>query len=339
LERTLLTEIINALPDAAVVVDAAGRVTAANLHAAETLQLEPVGLQVVAILRNTAFVQALEQVQKVKGAVSVEIETLGRPPRQFGVHLSPLGKSTNILILLRDLTREQRIEKMRSDFVANASHEMRTPLATIIGTIETLQGAAKNDPKARERFLETMMDQGKRMRRLIDDLLILSKIELNEHVRPNARINLIDIAKQTRSNLSSLAQELKVDVTIEDAQPIIVSGDSDELMQVLQNLLENAIKYGASGGRIVISSSLEGRFGVIKVRDFGNGIAPEHLPRLTERFYRVNTQESRARGGTGLGLAIVKHIVSRHQGRLDIKSTPGQGSIFSVLIPLYITAI
>jgi two-component system, OmpR family, phosphate regulon sensor histidine kinase PhoR len=241
---------------------------------------------------------------------------------------------------LRDLTREQRLEKMRSDFVANASHEMRTPLATIMGTIETLQGAARNDSKARDMFLDNMLVQARRMKRLIDDLLTLSRIELNEHVRPNAKVDLLEVAKQARGNLNELAKAHKVEVKVMGGTQTLLRGDSDELLQVVQNLLENAIKYGVSGGQVEVDVRCDTKNGkaVLSVRDFGKGIAKVHLPRLTERFYRVSAQESRAQGGTGLGLAIVKHIVSRHRGRLEIQSELGQGSTFSVTIPLFKSA-
>jgi two-component system phosphate regulon sensor histidine kinase PhoR len=328
-------QLINALPDGAIIVDGAGLIVVANASAEDALGLKLPGVNVTAVLRNTAFSEALAQAREDGSPQTVDIEVRGRTPRQLSAHLAPMGSRGEVLILLRDLTREQAIEKMRSDFVANASHEMRTPLASIMGTIETLQGAAKNDAKARDMFLETMLGQARRMKRLIDDLLTLSRIELNEHVRPNAKVSLVDVARQAKSNLSSLAKEAKVSVEIASTSAVEVAGDAEELLQVVQNLLENAIKYGGSGGRVEISCEQTGRDGTLSVRDFGKGIAEVHIPRLTERFYRVNTQESRQRGGTGLGLAIVKHIMLRHRGRLDIDSGLGQGSAFSVSIPLY----
>jgi two-component system, OmpR family, phosphate regulon sensor histidine kinase PhoR len=211
---------------------------------------------------------------------------------------------------------------------------MRTPLASIIGAIETLQGAAKNDAKAREMFLGTMMTQAQRMKRLIDDLLTLSRIELDEHVLPSARVDLAKIAAQACGNLASQAKEADVEVSCDGDQSVPVRGNADELMQVALNLIENAIKYGSSGKRIAVNCAASGGRAVLSVEDHGPGIAAEHIPRLTERFYRVNTQESRAKGGTGLGLAIVKHIVSRHRGQLGIESRPGTGSIFKISIPV-----
>lgn len=327
--------VIAALPDAALLTDKIGTITSANAAAASILQGEVRGLSLKAMIRNPAFAQALDQIAVDGQPISVDVEFRSRPPRLLSAHLARVGDGKDLLVLLRDLTREQAVEKMRSDFVANASHEMRTPLSAIIGSIETLQGPARNDPKAQGKFLATMLTQAQRMKRLIDDLLTLSRIELNEHLQPRARVDLQDIAKQAAGNLNALAsvERLKIDIT--SCNPALVAGEADELLQVAQNLIENAIKYASGGGKIEITTTSNGTMGTLCVRDYGPGIADIHLPRLTERFYRVSTQESRARGGTGLGLAIVKHIVLRHRGKLDVSSTIGQGSTFSVHIPLY----
>jgi two-component system, OmpR family, phosphate regulon sensor histidine kinase PhoR len=325
----------DALPYGAIIVDAIGDIKIANATAIDILQVKLLGLAATAVIRSPAFTSSLADIQKSGGATEVDIEFRGRQTRQVNAHLSPLGTAGDVLVVLRDLTREQAIEKMRSDFVANASHEMRTPLASIIGSIETLQGAAKDDAKARDMFLATMLSQAHRMKRLIDDLLTLSRIELNEHVRPVGKVALMNVLKQAKANLAPQAKEANVQVEITGEEDILVAGESDELLQIAQNLLENAIKYGASGGRIDMNCRTLGANAVFVVRDFGRGIPDVHLPRLTERFYRVSTQESRQRGGTGLGLAIVKHIVLRHRGRLDVASQMGLGSAFTVTIPLY----
>jgi len=327
--------LINAMPDAAMIIGGDGHVLVANPAAREALSLDPKGLPVKSILRHNAFHGGVAEVRETKQPVHIALDVPSRPPRQFNASIALISASGDVLVVLRDLTREQRIERMRSDFVANASHEMRTPLAAIIGTIETLQGAAKNDAKARERFFDSMLTQARRMKRLIDDLLTLSRIELNEHVRPNAQVDLLDIARQAKSNLVALVAETKVEVNMHGSGKTVVAGDADELLQVTQNLIENAIKYGAGGGMVDITCKAAAGFGVLEVKDYGRGIAEDHIPRLTERFYRVSTQESRARGGTGLGLAIVKHIISRHRGKLDIASKLGEGSTFRVSIPLY----
>jgi two-component system phosphate regulon sensor histidine kinase PhoR len=224
---------------------------------------------------------------------------------------------------------------MRVDFIANASHELRTPLASLLGFIETLQGPARNDAAARERFLEIMREQARRMTRLIDDLLSLSRIELRAHVPPKTPVELEDLVRQMADTLSPMAVESGAEIVVAvGTGPFVVLGDRDELLRVVENLIGNAIKYGASGGRIDVrlAHSGEGRIG-LGIADRGPGIDPEHLPRLTERFYRVDTATSRAKGGTGLGLAIVKHILNRHGGTLRIDSRPGHGATFTVTLP------
>jgi two-component system, OmpR family, phosphate regulon sensor histidine kinase PhoR len=245
-----------------------------------------------------------------------------------------------VLLTLRDLTPLRRVEEMRADFVANASHELRTPLASLSGFIETLQGSARNDATSRDRFLAIMKVQANRMARLIDDLLSLSRIEQKAHIHPDSTIDLVSIVRQVADGLSPLAREREMEVRIADApHSLMVPGDRDEIIRVFENLIENALKYGASGKRVDLTFACEpateqARDAVVSVRDYGPGIEPEHLPRLTERFYRVDIGESRAQGGTGLGLALVKHILNRHRGRLAIESTPGAGATFAVRLPL-----
>ncbi len=330
---------LSALPDGALLLNASGVITSANAKAEDMLDLHLVGLAATNVIRLPGFADALAKCQRDNVPQSVELDIHSTPPRLLEAHIASLGGDGDLLVVLRDLTREQQIERMRSDFVANASHEMRTPLTAILGTIETLQGPARDDAKARDRFFSTMLTQARRMKRLVDDLLTLSRIELNEHVRPNASVDLCDVARQAKSNLAALARELSVDVTLTCNGDASVAGDSDELLQVAQNLIENALKYGNSGGRIEILCEHTGNEVRFAVRDFGKGIAAVHLPRLTERFYRVSTQESRARGGTGLGLAIVKHIVLRHRGRMTVDSQEGRGSTFTVTIPAYKSAV
>jgi two-component system phosphate regulon sensor histidine kinase PhoR len=229
---------------------------------------------------------------------------------------------------------------MRADFVANASHELRTPLAALSGFIDTLQGAARADPAAQEKFLPIMQAQATRMARLIDDLLSLSRIELNAHRQPATPVDVVPLVRQVVDGLQTLARDRGVAVTIDaPAEPQRVLGDRDELTRVFENLIENALKYGAAGKRVEIAvtrgAAPDGAPELrVAVRDYGPGIAPEHLPRLTERFYRVDVVESRAQGGTGLGLALVKHILARHRGRLAIASTPGAGATFTAHVPV-----
>jgi two-component system phosphate regulon sensor histidine kinase PhoR len=233
------------------------------------------------------------------------------------------------------------VGQMRRDFVANVSHELRTPLTALIGFLETLKGPARNDPEGQARFLSIMEAEAQRMNRLVDDLLSLSRVEAEERVRPTARINLGDLVRSTLHGLVPLAKDGGVTLEMAlPAVPVTVPGDDDQLRQVLSNLVENAIKYSGTGAQVTVALSepaYEPRVrtqGVrLTVSDTGDGIDPIHLPRLTERFYRVDGHRSREMGGTGLGLAIVKHIVNRHRGRLRIDSEPGQGTVFTVILP------
>jgi two-component system phosphate regulon sensor histidine kinase PhoR len=237
-------------------------------------------------------------------------------------------------LLLHDLTVVRRSEQMRADFIANASHELRTPLAAVTGFIETLRGHAREDAAARDQFLDIMGIEAARMRRLIDDLLSLTRIEMNEHVKPEGRLGLDGVVRQAAAALKPLAAQDGITVTVETQAglpPVI--GEHDELVQLFQNLIHNAIKYGRENGKVQVSLTLQDNQVHVAVRDDGEGIAQNAIPRLTERFYRVDVKRSRERGGTGLGLAIVKHIVSRHQGRLHIESKLGEGSTFSVFLP------
>jgi len=238
-------------------------------------------------------------------------------------------------LLLHDLTVVKRSEQLRADFIANASHELRTPLAAVTGFIETLRGHAREDEAAREQFLDIMGVEAARMRRLIDDLLSLSRIEMNEHVKPEGRINVESAVRQAVAALKPLAAQDGITITVE-AKPGLppVAGDQDELVQMFQNLIHNAIKYGREKGKVQVTiGHSDDRQLFAAVHDDGEGIAPNAIPRLTERFYRVDVKRSREKGGTGLGLAIVKHIISRHQGRLSIESKPGEGSTFTVFLP------
>jgi len=262
--------------------------------------------------------------------------------RLFDVCVAPLalpdGPIEATLVTLRDLTEIRRVERLRADFIANASHELRTPLASLLGFIETLQGSARDDAKARERFLPIMREQGRRMARLIEDLLSLSRIEQKQHLRPETVVDLAEIVRSVVDSITPMAEELVADIRLTACEPVPVKGDRDELLRVAENLIENAIKYGVRHdvrpGLVEVAVAAKEREAALTVRDYGHGIATEHLPRLTERFYRVDATQSRARNGTGLGLAIVKHILTRHRGRLTIASRLHQGSTFVATLPL-----
>jgi two-component system phosphate regulon sensor histidine kinase PhoR len=332
--------LMEALPEPILLVDAEIRVIAANRPARGILPSLRVGEPLALALRTPDVLDGIRRVQS--SGVSETATWRERVPvdRIFEVAVSPVHAhqpGLTIALALHDLTEARSAERMRTDFVANASHELRTPLASLLGFVETLQGAARDDAIAREKFLGIMREQARRMARLVDDLLSLSRIEQNLHLRPAAAVDLGLVVRHIVDALGPLAAETGIVIRIDMPSPVRVIGDHDELARIAENLIENAIKYGASdqGGEIDISVLATDRDGVLGVRDRGPGIAPEHLPRLTERFYRVDVGASRAKGGTGLGLALVKHIVARHRGRLIIESTPGLGANFTVRIPLY----
>jgi two-component system, OmpR family, phosphate regulon sensor histidine kinase PhoR len=340
--------VISALPDPAIALTTESIVVAFN---ASVEQLAPGiarGEPISFALRVPDVLEAIRAVAASRQTRRAEFFQRVPTDRWWEATIAPLalpgdapGKDRRLVLLtLRDLTPQRRVEEMRADFVANASHELRTPLASLSGFIETLQGSARNDAPSRDRFLAIMKEQATRMARLIDDLLSLSRIEQKAHIRPDKHIEIVAIAREVADGLAPLAHERGVDVSITDqADSLVVPGDRDELIRVFENLIENALKYGASGKRVEITLTREPATGLARdavalVRDYGPGIAPEHLPRLTERFYRVDITESRAQGGTGLGLALVKHILNRHRGRLTIDSRPGAGACFTVRLPL-----
>ena len=261
--------------------------------------------------------------------------------REFKLRIKRLGDGPVALLFL-DLTRQKNLETVRRDFVANVSHELRTPLTTLSGIIETLQGPAREDEAARKRFLGIMSKEAARMNRLVDDLLSLSRVESDERMRPIEQVELNTLLQSCIITMAAPAKSEKVDITLlgDESREYFIQGDEDQLRQVFNNLLENAIKYGGANGKITVGielvdhdATLRGPAICLCVCDTGPGIDPLHIPRLTERFYRVDSHRSRAVGGTGLGLAIVKHIVNRHRGRLAIASTLGEGTAFSVLLP------
>jgi two-component system phosphate regulon sensor histidine kinase PhoR len=341
--------ILAALPDPLILVNdrreivRANRI-AANLFFETSSDTELRGRDLAVVLRNPAVLAATDAVLRgergteAKGRV-VEF-TLATPvERHFEARIEPLGTrgedGAAVLVTLHDMTSIRRTEQMRADFVANASHELRTPLATLIGFIETLRGPAADDPDAQQRFLSIMQQQAGRMARLIEDLLSLSRIELNEHLPPTDALAVGPLLRSVTATLELKAAERDMQFALDvpdDLPPVI--GNADELAQVFQNLCDNAIKYGRKGTAITLSISRSGRVKpaglAVAVRDQGEGIERVHIPRLTERFYRVDTARSREMGGTGLGLAIVKHIVNRHRGVLEIDSDPGRGSSFTI---------
>jgi two-component system phosphate regulon sensor histidine kinase PhoR len=331
-----LAAVLSGLPDPVIALDRTGAVAALNAPARALAPALRVGEPLSGGLRHPEVLDAVRRARAGEGPQRAEFYERVPIERWYEMSAAPLADGQLMLVAFRDLTPLRRVEEMRADFVANASHELRTPLAALSGFIETLQGPARDDPAARQRFLAIMQAQATRMARLIDDLLSLSRIELNAHLRPDKEVELVAIVRQVADGLQMLAQDRGVEIAVTAPQPpLIVLGDRDELLRVFENLVENALKYASSGKRVEITVA-EGdeREARVAVRDYGPGIAPEHLPRLTERFYRVDVAESRAQGGTGLGLALVKHILNRHGGRLTVDSVLGQGATFAAHLPL-----
>jgi two-component system, OmpR family, phosphate regulon sensor histidine kinase PhoR len=344
-----LRSLVAGLPDPVVALDRDGRVLALNDRARALAPALRQGEPVSFALRMPELIEAISRAAKEGDEQRVVYFERVPMDRWYETIVIPvkrepgLARPDLVLITFHDLTPLRRVEEMRADFVANASHELRTPLAALLGFIETLQGSAREDSKARERFLAIMQEQARRMARLIDDLLSLSRIELNAHRRPDTPVDLVPIVRQVVDGLETLARDRGVTVNIEAADALTVLGDHDELVRIFENLVENALKYGAAGKRVDIKlglgTSADGDAeAFVSVRDYGPGISPEHLPRLTERFYRVDVTESRAQGGTGLGLALVKHILNRHRGRLTIDSAPGAGATFTIHLPTAVPA-
>jgi len=349
-DTTLASTILNALPAPVLLLDARRRVVAANRAADELLGEGTHDRDIGLSLRQPGVHDLLQKV--VSGALShAEIDVVFEVPvrrfYQLQVIAVPKGEALSVraVVTLHEVTDLKNAETMRADFVANVSHELRSPLSALSGFIETLQTAAEDDPDARKRFLGIMEGEAARMARLIDDLLSLSKIEVNEHIRPTEQASLgriiVDVVETVHLTAAKKGISIALEVPEDISPDMIVPGDEDELREVFQNLVDNAVKYSAPNTPVIIRAcsvaSLvdTGTAGIeVSVIDHSDGIAPEHIPRLTERFYRIDKGRSRAMGGTGLGLAIVKHIVNRHRGRLLVTSEVGKGSRFCVQLPI-----
>ena len=363
--------VFDSLPDPLILLDKRRRVTFGNQAARQLLGNIAVGGDLALALRDPAVLEAVDGLLSDGTGRQAEFRAVQPNERFFAVRIEKLrapvaagesavargageGSAVCVLVMV-DVSAAKRAEQMRSDFIANASHELRTPLSSLIGFIETLQGPARDDPKAQEQFLKLMHEQAQRMARLVRDLLSLSMIEMNEHKPPAGQVDVPALIQTVVAvlQLQARAKGIAVKLTVDGEAPKI-AGDADQLAQLFQNLIDNAIKYGAANSEVAVrvwattnaapDRGADGAAGgdlaipqaalAVSVADQGDGIGEEHLPRLTERFYRVDTARSRAVGGTGLGLAIVKHILARHRGRLQIDSQPGQGSRFTVYLPL-----
>ena len=325
----LLNDELTVLSNNAAAIDLAGRNLAGN--------------GIAFGFRQPGFLQTIEAAMETGTGQRMQLELPVPIERSFLVQVEPILSSAGpdrgnqiptLLVMMLDVTQVMRTEQFRVDFVANVSHELRTPLASLIGFIETLLGPARDDQEAQQRFLTIMQEQADRMYRLIADLLSLSQIELDEHSLPDEPVDLRSIAGEVEALLTMKAGErdMRLVLEIEEGLPM-VRGDRDQLTQVLQNLMDNAVKYGNPGTEVRVTMKRDETRVAVAISDQGAGIAREHLPRLTERFYRVDAARSRAMGGTGLGLAIVKHILNRHRGKLTIQSEVGEGSTFRISLP------
>jgi len=325
---------VEVLADPALLIGSGFRVLADNEPARSLFGNRLLDQDLRLVLRHPGVLDTVREAFADNNAAEREVAGLGEHDNAFRVRAAPAGQA-RLLLSFTDITQARLTERMRVDFVANASHELRTPLATLAGFIETLQGPAADDGAARERFLEIMGGEAGRMSRLIDDLLSLSRIELDKYVRPQVALALpplfADVARTLAMRLAADERQLIVEPAADLPEVI---ADRDQILQVIHNLISNALKYGHTATPIVVSASREGNVVKVLVCDEGDGIAPVHLPRLTERFYRVDTSRSRKLGGTGLGLAIAKHIVERHRGELGIASRLGEGSQVWFTLPM-----
>lgn len=357
------------LPIPVLLIGGGGRIEIANPAARAFLGLGAATGHLSAVLRQPQVLEAVSAALRGKTVEPVEYSLMAPVESHVRAFVAPLASEEDpslpwrAMLVLSDETSIKRADRMRADFLANASHELRTPLASLAGFIETLRGHAKDDPEARERFLGIMFDQTERMQRLINDLLSLSRVEMDEHVRPSGRADMESVIEDVVDVLRPQIAEKSIELSLE-VMPAEVVGDRDQLLEVVMNLVENAIKYSRAGSSVVISLSSDlsrdqaerpglilgdeasrltlaapvseagDRYAAVRIRDGGKGIERRNLPRLSERFYRVDGQKSGPREGTGLGLAIVKHIVNRHRGGFTVESRPDAGSVFSVFFPM-----
>lgn len=342
-----VSEILDAISDAAMLLDGQGRVAVTNAAASTYFGAWVKGQSYISVLRQPALLEPVEDAffhRKEGRARFVHLE--GEVETQFDVKITPLpalaerGRAP-VLLVFRDDSDLSAGAAMRADFVANVSHELKTPLTAALGFIETVLGPARDDAATRERFLHLTAQELSRMSRLVSDLLSLSRLEERSRQRPETTLDLVPLLSEAVELLDAVAQDVNVRLTVDAVPEAPAKADRDQILQVLTNLIENGIKYGARPGQVRIALTevphepvIRGPAWRLAVTDEGAGVAPEHLPRLTERFYRVDAGRSRTEGGTGLGLAIVKHIVNRHRGRLRIESALGRGTTVTIILPM-----
>lgn len=352
--ESIITEreiLVDSLPDMLVMCDEEQKVVRTNRAARLVFGQNLAGRMLTDVFGSDILINTVTAVYGDMKGREVDFHIEEPEPKELKAVIErfPVASKGGIalIITLNDVTQLKRIQRMRADFVANASHEIRTPLTSISGLVETMLGPARNDKEAQEKFLGMMADQAERMKNLITDLLSLSKIEMNAHSIPDGEVNIVPIIHKERDHFEWAAKNKNITLVLDFSDNLpLIRGEENELRQVLHNLIGNAIKYGYNDSDVQVTARVTSdlprdtnfvklsRAMVITVRDQGEGIPKEHLPRLTERFYRVDSARTRKIGGTGLGLAIVKHIVHRHRGHLRIESVVDQGSSFSVYLPL-----
>ncbi len=335
LRLNLARRFADTLPDPCLILDRRAAVVHRNPAATKDFPGVVIGNPLTLSLRNPSLSGAVEAARRTGTAQNIELHQTVPNETWHKVAVTPLGdemggSSELLVVTMHNLTEQRRIDAMRSDFIANASHELRTPLTSLVGFIDTLLGPAARDAEARERFLGIMRTQAGRMSKLIDDLLSLNRIEMRQHLRPTGSVDLVALLREVSEGLQTQAEAAAVEVTLALPEGAMsATGDHDELYEVFENLIDNAIKYGGDGGKVDVALEAANRPGydyLVSVTDFGAGVELMHVPRLTERFYRVDAESSRKKKGTGLGLAIVKHILNRHHGVMTIKSRPGEGN-------------
>jgi two-component system phosphate regulon sensor histidine kinase PhoR len=335
LKADSLAGFADALPDPCWLLDQRSVVIHRNPPAVREFPAVVEGQLLNLMLRNPLLLGAVDAARRTSEAQTIELHQTVPNETWHRAHVAPLpGAEGTLAIMLQSLTEQRKLDQLRSDFIANASHELRTPLTSLVGFIDTLLGPAAKDEAARERFLNIMRQQAARMSALIDDLLSLSRIEMRQHLRPTGQVDLRKLLEEVRDGLETQAAEAGVRIDLAAPESAMVTGDGNELYEVFENLIDNAIKYGGDGGSVEIAIA-PGRSGYnysVTVTDHGAGIAAEHVPRLTERFYRVDADSSRKKKGTGLGLAIVKHTLNRHHALMTIRSKLGEGTRVEVLL-------
>ncbi len=357
--------LLEALPDPALLVDEQGRIAGSNAAARRQMSFETRGQFLTSIIRHPDVLEAVQAAVEEGATDAVEYEMTAPVERHTRCYVAPMfwGERRAAMLVFHDLTARISTERLRSDFLANASHELRTPLASLTLLIETLAGPARENAAERDRFLHMMQVQAERMRRLVDDLLSLSRIEMDEHVPPSDRADLADVAREVVDSLNGVAAERSVRLVVEAPHaPVLVVGERFQLAQVIQNLIDNAVKYSPEGGEVRIEIGASGdreeviaragrrwqnasrialatpatlanrSYAYVRVEDSGPGVPRRYLPRLGERFFRVEREQGQDRGGTGLGLAIVKHILNRHRGGLLVECEPDRGTAFAAYL-------